>query len=91
MGTVDSRCQHEHGYLFLQTSKQFYYVGEQVQGTIYMRVTKPVEAKHMEIQVRGKEKASFMETVQRDGQTHHEKRKHNKEILNYAAPCFIFT
>lgn len=56
-----------------------------------MRVTHPIEATFVEIQVRGKEKASFMEEIVEGNDRRWEKRKHAKEIFNFHAPCFTFT
>ncbi len=55
MGNIDSRCHHEYGYIYFKTNKTFYYSGEQVFGTIFMRVVKPMEAKFLELAVKGVE------------------------------------
>lgn len=59
MGNVDSRCKHTHGYLMVQTASQIYYPGDTVTGTVYLRTTAPLEVKYIELEVQGKEKASF--------------------------------
>jgi hypothetical protein len=91
MGNVDTRCHHEHGYLIVQTAQPFYYPGTPVTGTIYLRVTHPVEAKFIELQISGKEKVSFLTHETRDNQQHHIKRKARREIIHYSQPAFHFT
>ena len=49
MGNVDSRSKHEHGHLVLQTAKPFYYPGEFITGSIFIRVFHQIEARHVEI------------------------------------------
>lgn len=58
-------CKFSKGYLCIQGAKPDYYPGEMVQGSIFLRVTHPISAKHIEIQVRGKEKANFTDTIQK--------------------------
>ena len=59
-----------------------------------MRVTRPIEARHVEIQVKGKEKASFLDTEMRirNGKSEYVivKRKVQNEFLHFTAPCFTF-
>jgi hypothetical protein len=62
MGNIDSRCHQDSGYMYLQTSKPFYYPGEFITGTVYLRLSRPVEARHVELQVKGKEKGCFLDT-----------------------------
>ena len=50
-----------------------------------MRITHPVEAKFIELEVKGKEKVSF--TV---GGNDNIKVKDKKEIIHYSQPCFTF-
>lgn len=40
-----------------------YYAGQMVQGTIYIRAFHRLDARHIEIQVKGKEKGSFIDIV----------------------------
>lgn len=78
--------------------KPFYYPGEFIQGTIFFRVLRPIEAKSVDIQVKGKEKGSFLdihyETVTENGNSRQErreiKRKMGKTIIDFTAPCFNF-
>ena len=65
MGNEHSRCKFDKGYICVQTGEQFYYPGQMIQGSIYLRVNEPVEARHIEIKVKGKEKSKFIETVRR--------------------------
>ena len=65
MGNIDSRCNFDAGYLIVQTMQPFYNPGTMITGTIYLRVTRPINAKHIEIEVKGQEKVSFLEHLQR--------------------------
>jgi hypothetical protein len=92
MGNVDSRSRHEHGYLITQTEQPFYSPGQMITGSIFVRCTAPIhDAKLIEIEVKGKEKVSFIETIRRGEETHHEKRKVVREIIHYNQPAFVFT
>ncbi len=66
MGNIDSRSKYQHGYLMLQTAQPFYYPGSVVQGTVYLRCTSPVDVTHIDLEVKGGEKASFVERTHRD-------------------------
>mmetsp|Transcript_6553 Transcript_6553/g.4924 ORF Transcript_6553/g.4924 Transcript_6553/m.4924 type:complete len:92 (+) Transcript_6553:7-282(+) len=91
MGNVDKRAKHSEGYLLVQSSKPFYYPGEMCQGTVYMRVEKPLDVTHVLLKVKGKEKGSFWEreahTVQENGQSRTEyrdvKRKAEREFIQF--------
>ena len=61
MGNVDSRSKHEAGYIYLQTSKPFYFPGEFIQGTVFLRTFHHINAKHIDLNVKGKEKGSFVD------------------------------
>jgi Arrestin (or S-antigen), N-terminal domain len=58
-----------------------------------------VEVRHVDIQVKGKEKGSFVdtvyETIEENGvqrtETKHEKRKRERDIFYFSAPCFTFS
>lgn len=90
MGNIDTRCKHEHGYLMVQTAKPFYYSGEQVTGTVYLRALAPIDVSTIDLEVKGGEKASFTERVHRDNEWHDEKRKTSKTLLHFHHPCFTF-
>ena len=53
MGNEHSRGRYSKGYLVCQTSKPFFYPGEMVTGQIYLRTNQPIEARHIEIHVKG--------------------------------------
>ena len=100
MGNIDSRAKHDCGYLMLQTEKPFYEPGEVITGTIYIRCTLNVAAKHIMLEIKGKEKASWWDTEHRshqraDGTTAHTqvrvKRKADKKIMEYKNSCFNFS
>ncbi len=63
MGNVDSRAKHDAGYILVQTDKPFYEPGENVTGKVFVRCLKPVDAKHIMLEITGKEKTSLEETV----------------------------
>ena len=56
---IDTRSEFEGGYLYVKTDKPFYYAKDTVYGKIYIRTAVPLDAKKLEIKVKGKEKASF--------------------------------
>ena len=67
-----------------------------VQGNIYLRTMAPIDARNIVIQVKGMEKGKFTEVVYKnndEGRTErvHEKRKVEKKIYEFTAPCFTFT
>jgi hypothetical protein len=53
MGNIDSRCRYDHGYICLQTAKPFYCPGEMITGNIYIRTSHPIEARYVELEVKG--------------------------------------
>ena len=57
----DLRGKFDFGYIMLQTEKPFYEPGDSISGTIYLKCAMPVDAKYIEIEVKGKEKASWMD------------------------------
>lgn len=74
MGNIDTRSAFDHGYLMVQSDQPYYQPGELVTGKIFLRITSPIDATYLEIEVRGKEKASWIyyywETIQNgDGTT----------------------
>ncbi|CDW78366.1 UNKNOWN [Stylonychia lemnae] len=99
MGNVDSRSKFESGYFMIATDKPFYEPGEVITGKVYIRCSRPIDAKHIELKIKGKEKGSWMDTVHKtvrnpDGsstvETEKVKRKHRREIMDSKAPCFVF-
>lgn len=95
MGNVDTRCHFDAGFMVVQTQHPYYCPGMAVSGTIYIRVTRPVNAKDVIIEIKGTEKAKFVEVVTRtddDGhlKSDHEKRKSKREIVHYKQPAFVF-
>ena len=56
---LDHRSQFQGGYIYVKTDKPFYYPGTTVYGKIYIRTEVPLDAKYLELKVKGKEKASF--------------------------------
>ena len=95
MGNEHSKVKSKNGYMAIQTEKQFYYPGDMVTGTIYLRVLTPFAAKHIEIKVKGIEKAKFKKTeaVTEENETRFVKVKKStkKEFLEFSCPAFKFT
>jgi hypothetical protein len=83
MGNVDSRCKYEHGYLIVQTAKPVYYPNEVVTGTVYLRTNVPMDVSHIDLEVKGKENASFTTRTQRDNEWHDEKHKTKKTLWHF--------
>lgn len=99
MGNIDSRSKFKSGYLMLMTDKPFYEPGEMITGKIYLRNTMPLDAKQIDLEVKGKEKGSWVDyevktVTEPNGQVKTEriekKRKARREIMDYKTPCFIF-
>lgn len=70
-----------------------------VTGKVFLRITMPVDATHLELEVKGKEKGSWWdrewETHRNpDGTTRQEskpvKRKSERMIMHFKQPCFQF-
>lgn len=59
MGNIDSRSQFHGGHFIVQTEKPFYHPGEIINASVYLRITKPMAATKIDIEVKGKEKGSF--------------------------------
>ena len=61
MGNAYENCRYESGYFILQTDKPHYEPGDFVSGKIFIRCLRPVDAKHIELEIKGKEKGSWMD------------------------------
>lgn len=99
MGNVDSRSQFHGGHMMLATQQPFYSPGQQIAGTIYLRTINPVNAKAIEIEVIGKEKASLVSreahhTTDAQGNPHTEwhdkKHKSKRNIFHSKVPAVLF-
>ena len=94
MGNEHSRAKHKKGYLACQTAKPYYYPGEMVNGTIYLRTFEHMEARHIMIKVKGQEKTKWYDEVTRheENEVKHEleKRHSDKKIFEFSAPVFTF-
>ena len=60
MGAVDSKAQQNKGGLIVQTSKPWYYSGEEITGSIYIRMDEDCGAAKLQFKVKGVEKAQFL-------------------------------
>jgi hypothetical protein len=63
MGNVDSRSKFDSGYIMIATDKPFYEPGEVITGKVYLRITRPIDAKHIQLKIKGKEKGSWHDTI----------------------------
>ena len=61
MGNVDSRSNFDCGNIMLQTDLPFYQPNDMVTGKVYLRTTKPIDAKFLELEVSGKEKTGWLD------------------------------
>ena len=87
---IDTRAAFQGGYLFVKTDKPFYHKGETVYGKIYIRAEVAVAAKYLEIDIKGKEKASFHYTTRSNKQTHHHYPKCGRKYFEFKAKCYEF-
>ena len=99
MGNIDTRAQFQGGYIYVKTDRPYYYPGNTVYGKIYIRTQTYMEPQHIEIYVKGKEKASFYEFENHerrdaDGTVHRERRRHHRyysrKIMHFKGVCFTF-
>ena len=74
----------------VQTQAPVYYPGQTVTGTVYLRTNVPLEVKHIDLEIKGKENASFETRVHRDNEWHDEKHKTKKTLWHFHQPCFTF-
>ena len=92
----DSRCKYKKGNVQVQTEFPFYEPGNLVNGLIYLEIHQGVNAKHIELEVKGSEKTSFIrhwtethgEGENRRTVHRHEKLKHKKTIMSWKGTCF---
>lgn len=87
MGNIGGRGKFEGGYIFVKYDKPFYYPGNTVYGKIYIRTEVPMSPKHVEIEVSGIEKCSYMK-----GSGKHRRRHYNtRQSIEFKGKCFTFT
>lgn len=89
MGNIDSRAAFNGGYLYVKADKEYYYAGDVVYGKIYIRCEVPMQAKHLEVRLKGKEKMSFWRTTGGKNKRRH-KVKTSKMLINFRAVCHTF-
>ena len=90
MGNIDGRAHFDGGYIYVKTHKQFYYPGEKVFGKIYLRTEKVLNAKFLEIRVKGKEKSSFWYTQGSGDDSSRRKHKNSKTHMDCKFTAFQF-
>ena len=59
MGNVDSRAGFTEGHIMLQTDMPFYEPNMLVTGRIYLRLTRPIDADRLDLEIVGKEKVAW--------------------------------
>ena len=69
VSNYDKSAVFEGGYLFVKCERPVYYPGNQVNGKIYLRVERPMNATKLDIQVQGAEKVFYV--------THHSRTTKN--------------
>jgi hypothetical protein len=83
MGNTDSRCSFDGGYFHLGTTKPMYMPGETVTGQISIRTTVCLPARHIMLEIKGKEKVRWKEMHHReDGQREDKIWKQEKKIMH---------
>lgn len=98
MGNVDSRAKFNAGYMIVQTDQPFYSPGQLCTAKVYLRITRPLDASHIDLEIKGKEKASFMvqhhRTVghgdHRRTESYWKKEKSRHEIMDNKTKVFYF-
>jgi len=96
--SMDSRAAFDGGYLYVKTDRPYYYPGNVVYGKIYIRTSVPMQAKHIEIKVKGKEKASYRRIEHHEHRVGDEVRREKREIkerfrrviMDFKGVCFTF-
>ena len=90
----DPRCNFEKGKIQLQTEYPFYEPGNLVKGLIWMHIDAPVALRHIEIEVKGKEKCAFTRFwMEQEGdrqveRSHRHKMEH--KFLHYDQVVYTF-
>ena len=92
----DERCKFPKGEIQLQTEFPFYEPGNVINGVIYINIKEALECSHIELEVKGGEKCSFIRhyttTEQHGDETrvihHADKLKHSKKFLEYKNRVF---
>lgn len=51
MGNIDSRSQHDWGYLYIKTDEPTYPPGGTVTGKIFIRTSTGLNAKNLELEI----------------------------------------
>ncbi len=63
MGNIDSRAKQDDGYIFVDTDKPFYEPGDEVKGTLYLRLEKTFNADDLELEIECKITSKFTDTI----------------------------
>ena len=83
----DPRCKFGKGQIQVQTEFPFYEPGNTINGKVYLEIFHPMEAKHIEIEIKGGEKTSFIRywhEQEDDRQVEkHEKLKKKRHFLGF--------
>ena len=57
---------------------------------MYLRTSVTLEVKQIDLEIKGKEKASFETRVEKDKEWHDEKHKTKKILFHFNQPCLTF-
>ena len=83
----DARCKFDKGNIQVQTEFPFYEPGNVINGKVYLEIFQACEVKHIEIEVKGGEKMSFIrywhETEDDRQVEKHEKHKKKRHFLGF--------
>lgn len=71
------------GTIIVQTEHPYYYPGQHVTGKIYINMKHKAHAGEVELILKGKEKAKFIEHEQRENEVVHHKRHNNRCFLKF--------
>jgi hypothetical protein len=74
----------------VKTDRPYYYPGNTVFGKIYIRADVPMDPSSIEIFIKGKVEASFIETTGSGKNRSRRQRNYDKKIIHFKGTCFIF-
>lgn len=84
----DTRCNFPKGRIQVQTEFPFYEPGNIVNGKIFIEALQPLQATHIEIEVKGGEKAAFTRFWNDGDQERSERVKYNHKFAHYKMRVF---
>lgn len=88
----DARCVFKAGKMQLQTEFPFYEPGNTINGKIFIEVPQPVQASHIELEIKGKEEVKWIRHwMEQEGDRQvqrHEKIHRHRKFLEYKQRVF---